>query len=53
MSAVSGFFPSVRLKEVNVSAHIEPREVNAQAGLPLASLLAFAMTCFRDSASLR
>jgi len=29
-----------------VSAHIEPREVNAQAGLPLASLLAFAMTGF-------
>jgi predicted MFS family arabinose efflux permease len=36
----------VRLKEVNVSAHIEPREVTAQAGLPLASLLAFAMTGF-------
>jgi len=29
-----------------VSAHIEPREVTAQAGLPLASLLAFAMTGF-------
>lgn len=29
-----------------MSAHIEPREVTAQAGLPLASLLAFAMTGF-------
>ncbi|EIB96673.1 MFS transporter [Pantoea sp. Sc1] len=29
-----------------MSAHIEPSEVTAQAGLPLASLLAFAMTGF-------
>ncbi len=29
-----------------MSAHIEPREVTAQAGLPLGSLLAFAMTGF-------